>query len=307
MVLKSRLGKIGLLLSLVFAASLEASFSIVESSFSIGYTTREDQLGWNHADPSGTPDILSELKWEGLSANQATAAATFSTCNRLYFRSYATYGRIFRGKNSDRDYSENGREGLLASSVAKAGKGELFDLSAALGYRFAIFCERLAAVPLFGLSWHEQHLRMYDGKELFPEIDEIGKLHSSYKTRWWGPWVGGDLIAQPTRLFTLFASFEYHWGQYQGKGHWNLREDFLTGFKHRARESGILLTAGGSYRFYSDYLVTLLCSYQEWCFYDGTHSRPAFGEKLELLTVKMRLNEGYWRSFQAALLFGRSF
>lgn len=288
----------------VLFSSLAAQVSCCgfqDLSYGIGYTYREDQLNWNFAGPNDTPNVLSELEWDDIRVNQVTFAIAATTCNRFYFRGYADYGRIFHGRNRDSDYAESGRQMEFSRTLSNAGRGEVFDLSGGVGYQWSLWCDRVSVSPLLGLSWQEQHLRMYDGKLVIPVEEKIDDLHSSYKTRWWGPWVGVDLIGQAFCKFSLFASFEYHWAPYQGKGHWNLREDLFNKFKHSANAKGWVTQGGVNYSICGNWSITLAASYQKWCAENGTHTVRIMNESFEAVKAKARLNDVNWSSFQAAI------
>lgn len=282
-------------------------FDIQDFSYSLGYTYREDQLNWNFAGPNDIPNVLSELEWNDLRINQVTFAASATTCNHFYFRGYADYGRIFHGKNRDSDYAKSDRQDEFSRTLAEAGRGEVFDLSAGIGYQWSWCCDRFRLSPLVGLSWQEQHLRMYHGVQVIPVKEKIDNLHSSYKTRWWGPWLGTDCIAQVSCNLTFFASFEYHWAPYQGKGHWNLREDFFNEFKHSSNGRGWVSQGGVNYHVCGNWSLTLLASYQDWSAKNGTHTIRAMNEEFEVVKFKARLNDVNWHSFQTSLLLTYSY
>ncbi len=288
-----------------FFAPLSAQFSgfdVQDFSYGLGYTYREDQLNWNFAGPNDTPNVLSELEWNDLRINQVTFATSLTTCNRLYFRGYADYGRIFHGKNRDSDYLKSDRQEEFSRALTEAGRGEVFDLSAGIGYQWSWCCDRLRLAPIVGLSWQEQHLRMYHGELVIPVMEEIEDLHSSYKTRWWGPWIGVDLVGQVSCNISLFASFEYHWAPYQGKGHWNLRDDLFNEFKHSSNGRGWVTQGGANYNICGNWSLSLLASYQNWCAKNGTHTIRVMNEEFEVVKLKARLNDVNWRSFQASVL-----
>jgi Protochlamydia outer membrane protein len=301
---------LGLSLGCSFFSPVCAQASCLEikdSSYSIGYTYREDRLSWDFAGPADTPNVLSELKWNDVRINQVTFATHLTTCNHLYFRGYADYGRIFHGKNRDSDYDENDRQEEFSRALSEAGRGEVFDLSAGVGYQWSWCCERIRLAPLVGLSWQEQHLRLYDGEQVIPFSEKIEDLHSSYKTRWWGPWVGVDFLGQVNCNFSLFASFEYHWVPYQGKGHWNLRDDIISDFKHESNGRGWVTQGGVNYNICGSWSITLLASYQDWCAKNGTHRIKVLNDELEVVTLKARLNDVNWSSFQASFLVTYSY
>lgn len=277
------------------------ALQIADGEFALGYTFREDGLHWSIADIDNMPNILSELTWEDLRINQVSAFARAVTTKQLYGRAFADYGRIYHGKNRDSDYGEDNRKEEFSRSISNAGKGEVFDLSAALGYQFQFnFC-RLRFVPLIGVSWEEQHLRLYDGIETLPEVEPIEGLHSSYKTRWYGPWLGFDLDYDLNENVTFIASFEYHWTVYRGIGHWNLREDLLTDFKHRSHGTGAKCQGGILYALSGNWNAAFLAGFETWSTTKGTH-RVTIDTFEGIEDIKTRLNGVFWHSFRLSAM-----
>lgn len=278
-----------------------------KEEFALGYTYRSDSLNWNIADVDDMPNVLSELSWKDLRINQISAYARGVTTKQYYGRLNGDYGRIFHGRNRDSDYAGNDRTDEFSRSISNAGRGEVFDLSAALGYQFQFFCGRFRFAPLVGVSWEEQHLRLFDGVELIPEIEPIKNLHSSYKARWYGPWMGFDLDCALTNQLAFYGMFESHWTVYRGIGHWNLREDLLTDFKHRSHGIGLKVQGGLIYALKRNWEIVLLAGYETWKAQKGSHRvtmNDFFGDAEEVVT---RLNGVHWHSFRFSALLGYTF
>lgn len=290
------------LLAALFIPSLASSLDIKEWSGGLGYAYRNDSLNWSISGGEEGPNILSELKWEGLHANLVSSYFQLTTCSNIYVRANGCYGKIFHGTNYDSDYAGDNRTFEFSRSIANAGKGELFDLSAGIGYLFSWPCSKAVFAPLAGAAWNEQHLQLFDGQQLIPEWGRIFDLHSSYKTRWSSFWLGGDFAYAVACNITAFASFEYHWALYRGKGHWNLREEFLSDFKHRSCGHGTLAQAGVNYTFKGGWGIVLIAKYQDWRTRGGTHSVKVDIFDSEPETIKTGLNSVNWHSFQASIL-----
>lgn len=264
---------------------------------------RQDSLNWNIAGPDGVPNVLSELKWSDLGVYQVGGKLIVETVLNLYLRAEADYGKIFQGKNRDSDYAENDRTLEFSRSINKSKKGEVFDLSAGVGY--TLTCGRknaLSLSPLVGYSRHEQHLRMYDGDQVIDLIDpaDVGPfpgLHSNYRARWKGPWVGMDMTYQVSCHFTLSGTAEYHWARYHGTGHWNLRTDFLKDFQQHANAKGQVYSVSGYYACSDACLFGTTIGYQVWKTGHG-RSRTFDVEG----TFDQPLNRVNWQSFKAMVL-----
>lgn len=249
-------------------------------TLSTGY--RQDRLTWTIADPTGSPNILSELQWNDLRIWEIKGQFEVLFCDRIYVRGYADYGKIFHGRNRDSDYAGNDKTLEFSRSKAKSDKGEVFDFSGGIGYQFHLgdwFClcdTDWTFTPLLGYSYHEQHLRDYDGVQLINSaFNEFGEevpagplgpfpgLHSNYRAKWRGPWVGFDTCYPISCDWKVFGSFEYHWAHYHGTGHWNLRPDFIKDFTQTSNNGhGYVIDAGTSYDFWCNWSAGLTFSYQ---------------------------------------------
>jgi hypothetical protein len=231
---------------------------VADAELSAGY--RQDNLHWSIADPSGTPNILSELQWKNIQIAEVKGEARVLWIDLIYLRGSASYGRIFHGNNRDSDYAGDDKTLEFSRTKAKSDKGEVFDFSGGIGWQFEfpLWCSCLRLIPMFGYSYSEQHLRDRDGEILinsaFSELgDEIPLgplgpfpgLHSNYRAKWRGAWLGVDAFYRLDCNVELFGTFEYHRLKYHGTGHWNLRTDFVSDFQHKAKHGHGFYASGG--------------------------------------------------------------
>lgn len=251
-----------------------------DAYLSAGY--RQDRLSWTIAAPSGSPNILSLLEWKDLRLWEIKGQFDVLLCNRIYIRGYADYGKICHGRNRDSDYDGDNKTLEFSRSVAKSDKGEVFDFSGGIGYQFNLsdwlcLCDNQWTItPLVGYSYHEQHLRDYDGVQVISEgFNEIGEevpagplgpfpgLHSNYRAKWRGPWVGFDTSCEIFCNWKIFGSFEYHWAHYHGTGHWNLRPEFVKDFTQTTHNGhGYLVDIGTRYEFWCNWSAGIDFQYQ---------------------------------------------
>lgn len=299
-------------LGIFIAANLSANYFDVDFDLGAGY--RQDSLKWSIAGPNNTPNVLSELSWNKLRILQFYSAAKMVTPNSFVAKGYADYGKIHQGRNRDSDYAGNDKTLEFSRSDNNAGRGEVFDLSAAIGYQWDFCEERFSLSPFVGVSHHEQHLQMYNGNQVvntvFPQdVGPFPNLHSAYKARWSGPWAGFDLFYRPSCDLDFFGGFEYHWATFHGKGHWNLRTDFFGDFKQHAHGYGLLGTLGMKWRIFGCWKIGILGEAQIWKTRHGKdHTvvlediRDPEGNILEVLpaTVEQRLNKVQWCSFSVS-------
>lgn len=248
-------------ISSLSAAALPFHF---EGGVGVGY--RQDYLRWSMAGQNHQPNILSELTWKDIEIALVETEGILEVC-RFYARGRADYGRIFHGHDTDQDFGGDDRTELFSSSCAKADSGEVYDFSFGIGYAWE-YCG-LHIAPLGGYSHQEQHFEMCD---LFNEVNLISNvlgpikgLDSSYRARWTGPWLGFDFDYSLKGWPTLFGSFEYHWGDYFGKGHWNLRRDFIKDFRQCADNvHGQKYIIGLEHLFACHWGVNIVATYQNW-------------------------------------------
>lgn len=285
--------------------------SVKDAEFDLGYTYRRDKLKWSIGSDDG-PNILSELSWKNLYINQISAMGYLTTQDHFYLRGFADYGGIFHGTNQDSDFFGDNRTLEFSRSINKADKGEVFDLSAAIGREFDFLCNTLRLVPLVGYSWHEQHLRMMHGNQVLftpnPALTgPIDNLHSSYKTRWFGPFVGADLFYDISCNWSLFGTVEYHSVLYRGTGHWNLRNDFLDDFHHKAHGQGFTGAVGAKYTECGNWNLSLIAAFQNWKTRKGSHSVLLDLDNDGIVLAGATLNPVHWRSATLTAAAGYSF
>lgn len=284
----------------------------------VGY--RSDSLDWNiggFLTNFGFVDVLSELTWEDLDIYQVKVRGEVelgkikTTWLPNYFRGYADYGWILGGENQDSDWAGDNRTLEFSRSNNGADDGDVYDLSIAAGRNFVIGDSDFRWAPLIGYSYHEQNLKIVDGKQtLFDKsivaainnipvsevVDpDLTGLNSTYDTEWWGVWYGIDLEYQPNPEFRVLGSFEYHFAEFYAVANWNLRDDFAhpRSFEHEGDGQGILLALSGEYMFSESWSATLGFDYADWKVDDGV-------DRVFLASgpiAQARLNEVNWESF----------
>lgn len=286
--------------------------AFADVTIDIGAGARQDSLNFNIADPTGSPDVLSELEWKDLHLWLIEADFKLITCRQIYLRLRADYGMIYDGKNRDSDYAGDDRTLIFSEVYCNASKGEAFDLSAGIGYQFLFWCDQIGLTPLVGYSHSEQHLRMYDGFQKINAFDPLAVgpfpgLHSNYRAKWSGPWLGFDLDYSFCDYWKLYGGFEYHWAFYRGTGHWNLRTDFIDDFKHRGHFAhGTESFLGLNYDFWGNLAFGVKVRYQTMRLHKGMH-RVKVAVDGGPVTFGTRLNEVNWHAFSVLGLLSYQF
>jgi hypothetical protein len=259
----------------------------------VGYRT--DDIDWNKAHPSGTPNVLSELSWKNLDIALVEIGSRLILPSRWEIDGRFAYGTIVDGQNQDSDYNGNNRTQEFSRSNNLSDEGNTLDASLALGYRFPLMPSRQgrpwwSITPKVGFSYHAQNLKMRRGFQTIPATGHFAGLDSSYDASWYGPWAGLNSEVNIANRVFLTGSFEYHYAFYEGTGHWNLRSDLQqpTSFEHEAEGTGIVASLGGRVRLIEDLSLRLSVDYQDWKanrkgidtmhFSDGTNSEMTFNE-----------------------------
>jgi Protochlamydia outer membrane protein len=252
----------------LFSSSLHAKNCKLDGG--AGY--RQDKFQWELAGPDNVPKVMSRLTWEDLRIFELQADFKKITCQNLYFRASGDYGWIFDGKNKDADFaydSATHRTIEYSRSDNKANCGQVYDASAGLGYfyRWCFGVSQMRFAPVGGYAYHAQNLHMYDGYQSIDldnpnfEGHHFHDLNSTYRARWYGPWVGVDLYYHINDCLTITGSFEYQWLQYHARGHWNLRQDILGDFHHRGFGRGYFTTVGIDYNFCAGWYIGALLKF----------------------------------------------
>lgn len=268
---------------------------------------RQDRFKWSIAgpDPENTPNTLSELQWKNLKIAQLGVNASYTSCTNYVVRIDASYGRIYHGKWRDADYLGDDKTDLFSFAHGKAGRGHVYDLSGAVGYRFTSTCRRFIAVPLIGYSQYAQYLHMYAGNQDFDlfngDTGAITGLNSTYTTRWFGPWAGIDFNARVERCAYLFGSVQWHMLTYRGHGRWNLRPD-IGPFYHKAYGYGYLGTLGGNWEIWNNWSIGLVGSYRMFRTKHGNEDVRVVLPDGFSFNGRTRFNGAIWHSWSASAI-----
>ena len=293
---------------------------IESAGLDMGVGYRSDKLDWSISNGSdgGSPDILSELKWDNLHILQFQGTGWLELSELPFLKRNSlliaeiSLGKIYSGDVQDSDYAENGRTYEWSRSVSDADHGMTADFSAAFGPIFELEkASGLSVTPLVGYAFNMQALKMSDGEQVIssnstrqqyfptaglpPPVGEISGLDSSYTAYWYGPWLGLNTDYQASKKFKMTAGVEYHWVNYFAQADWNLRSDFEhpVSFEHDANGNGVVWNLRGQYFLDEKWSWLLKGNIQRWKTDNGT-DRTYFDDG----TVgRTRLNKVNWHSY----------
>lgn len=264
----------------------------------LGY--RNDELKWNKAAPSGTPNILSELQWYNVQSGVITGGTEITFDRNWQVEGKISYAQIGSGENQDSDYAEDNRQAEFSRSNNTTDDGMSVDLSAALGYHLNIGDRKQTPfwrwTPKVGFDFHTQHFRMSQGVQTIPANGAFSGLDSSYEGTWFGPWIGLSNQLTFNERFSLQIGASFHHILYDGTGHWNLRSDLRqpVSFKHKAEGNGIVANAIARYSLTPEWILRLSVDYQNWLTNDNGKDRMLYSDGSSL---EMKLNEVQWTSY----------
>ena len=246
---------------------LWASPAMAQTNYGLSFDYRVDNLQWNIAgNVYGTyPNILSELTWTDLNIYQLDGFVKTDLEDGCFFYGNLKFGIITSGQNQDSDYNKNNRTNEYSRSNNDANGDNTLDLSGAFGFNL-IQTPTLTISPMIGYSYNQQNLVITNGYQTIPATGSFSGLHSTYKTEWFGLWVGINLEKALGSKFKLYNAVEYHWVDYEATANWNLRDDLQhpVSFKHTADGTGYTLSTGIDY-LYKDYTtIRFKISYLDW-------------------------------------------
>ncbi len=280
----------------------------LKAEFLLGMGYRVDEYDWNIAGNTtlgNYVNVLSELTWKKIKIYQIKLRNRTSLKNVFHLRGSLGSGWIFAGENQDSDYLGNNRTLEYSRSNAHTGGSNVLDASVGVGYHFRLRRDKLLLTPLIGYSYHRQNLSITDGNQTVASqysspAGPIAGLSSSYKTEWYGPWIGLDVRHKFSQRHGVYLEIEYHWADYYAKANWNLRTDLAhpKSFEHDADGNGIAISAGFNFSLNPLWTLNLNYDYQKWSTDSGI-DRVFFSDETE---HESRLNEVNWES--NALMIG---
>lgn len=262
---------------------------------------RRDELIWNKAGLNGVPNILSELTWDNLEIATLNIGSTLYFNNNWLVNLDFLYGRILDGDNQDSDYFGDNRTSEFSRSNNGADEGDVYDISAHIGYRWKWGYENSQSIkgevrPLLGVSYHAQNLKAVDGNQTIPAFGAFEGLDSSYDSTWFGPWLGLESLFFFSDKLSLRLGTEAHYAYYDATANWNLRTDFEhpESFTHEAQGYGFITRLEAQYQFDTKLSFNFSVNHQRWRADRKGVDQIFFADGS---TVKLKFNEVEWDSF----------
>jgi hypothetical protein len=219
-----------------------------ELDLSGGY--RLGGLQWSIAGVVGIPNILSELTWSKLQISQIDAKARLNI-ERFTIRADVGFGYVLTGDVQDSDYDSDDRTDEFSRSYSDARGGYLLHALTGLGYPIDLRAAPLTLLPMIGIGFHRQAMRMTDGVQViedtfqFPSrtspLGPVSGLDSRYTANWLNLWIGLDAGLRIASRLSAGAAISVHPALYYAEADWNLITKYAhpVSFVHKAFGLGL--------------------------------------------------------------------
>jgi len=193
---------------------------------SIAY--RYDVFKWAIPSKLFTDRKSSELIWKNYIVQPSIKIEIEPKSNHFTFLGQTKYGYILKNQSNsyDLDFLNNGTE-LLYSKTKSVVKGNIFDLSGAVGYSVNLFKNNLLTFYV-GYDYSDYRNKDYGSRQLLnykgiPFSSNELVLKYYFKTQ--APWISLSVKAFLNEKFTIIPTIKFYSFKHIGKGYWIHRPD----------------------------------------------------------------------------------
>jgi hypothetical protein len=226
---------------------------------SIAY--RYDVFKWSIPHPDFNSK-LSELIWKNHIIQPAIKIETEPKVDQFTFLGQVKYGHILKNPSKSWDYDWQYHPTTPDSKTFSSVRGNIMDLSGAVGYSVNLFNDKLLTFYL-GYDYSDYRNKNYGAHQLALNQNKLvhpfNQLISKYYFKTRSPWGGLSVNTPVTDKFTIIPTIKLYSFKYVGKGYWLLRDDLKQNpsFKHNGKGIGIGFDVDFLYK-YSDNLALIL-------------------------------------------------
>jgi hypothetical protein len=225
---------------------------------SIAY--RYDVFKWSIPSDRFLQNKLSELVWKSQIIQPSIKLELEPQTNQLTISGQVKYGYILKNnsKSWDLDWFGNHRYDQPFSKTLSSVKGNILDLSGAVGYSLGLFKQNLLTFYV-GYDYNDYKNNQYGIRQLANNQNKLqypfNKLVSKYYFKTQSPWIGLSLKTTLNDKFSIIPTIKYYSFKYTGRGYWVLCNDLQQNpsFKHTAKGKGLGFNVDFLYK-YSDNL-----------------------------------------------------
>ena len=154
------------------------------------------------------------------------------------------------------------------------------DFDIGLGYPLdQCWCSNLQVVPAIGFTYSTQRIRSSNHNNAsctiatdspdveleaygLPPCDSSDSSHNSFRTTWWGPWVGLDLAYSDGGCWNVYGEFEYFFGRARGQRNTQVGIDTFDRHCSTKWGNGYSFRVGSHYYFRCNWLVDGFLTYK---------------------------------------------
>jgi hypothetical protein len=229
----------------------------------------------------------SELIWKNYIVQPSIKIEIEPKSNQLTFLGQAKYGYILKNQSDsyDLDWLHSATESLLYSKTKSVVKGNIFDLSGAVGYSVNLFKNNLLTFYV-GYDYSDYRNKDYGSRQLLnyrgiPFSSNELVLKYYFKTQ--APWIGLSVNAPLNEKFTIIPMIKFYSFKHIGKGYWIHRPDLKQdpSLKNNAKGTGLGFDVDFIYKYSNNLDLTL-----------------------NLETKKFKMNKGQNQAFYSAIDVG---
>ncbi len=210
---------------------------------------------------------------------------TLGCCN-AYVRASFDYGFVLDGKVRDQvtltdrneveefHHSGYATEGNFSRSTVHntvKSSSYVWDFDVAFAYPINCGCDELELAPAIGFTLNRQQLRV-KGRTSFENASntsdsssdcEDHRRGSSFRTSWWGPWIGFDFAYNSPESWNVYGAFEFHFGRARRQVRAHTESQYFDSYRRTKNFYGPLFKLGTSYMFCENWYADASISYQK--------------------------------------------
>jgi len=193
---------------------------------------------------------LSELIWKNYIIQPSIKFEIEPKSNQFTFLGQVKYGYILKSqsKSWDLDWISDKYESLLESKTQSSVKGNVFDLSGAIGYSLNLFKNNLLTFYV-GYDYSDYRNKNYGVRQLAWNQNELlypfYQMGQKYYFKTKSPWLGLSVNTQLNDRWSIIPTIKFYSFKYVGKGYWLFRDDLKQNpsLKQSAKGTGLGLGA----------------------------------------------------------------
>jgi len=205
---------------------------------------------------------LSELIWKNYIVQPSIKIETEPKPNQFTFLGQVKYGYILKNqsKSWDLDWDHDYQGSALGSKSLSSVKGNILDLSGAIGYSVSLFQNNLLTFYV-GYDYSDYQNKNYGYNQLVYKRKSLpsNQLFQKYYFKTQSPWLGLSVSTSLNERFTIIPTIKIYSFKHIGKGYWIHRGDLKQNpsLKNNARGTGLGFDVNFIYK-YTDNLNLIL-------------------------------------------------